>query len=81
MDGGEQTKTCKYYYDLQNKRYETYSTPKTYIDNIAGYTLPEIETSLDGIRDANAWKNKLKTLYDNETEDNLDDAFTFWSTL
>ena len=81
MDGDEQTKTCKYYYDLQNKSYETYSTPKTYIDNIAGYTLPEIETSLDGIRDANAWKNKLKTLYDNETEDNLDDAFTFWSTL
>lgn len=81
MDEGEQTKACKYYYDLQNESFETYSTPKTYIDNVAGYTLPEIEKSLDEVRDANAWKNKLKTLYDNETEDNLDDAFAFWSTL
>lgn len=81
MDGVGKTKKCFKYYDSQKDEFVSYATPKSYIDNVSGYTLLEIEKSLDGVRDANAWKNKLKTLYDNETEDNLDDAFAFWSTL
>lgn len=81
MDDVGLTKTCWYYYDTKKDDFVEYNSPKSYVDNITGYTLPQIEKSLNGARDAISWKNNLKNLYNNETENNLDDAFTFWSTI
>ena len=72
-------KECRYFYDFETGYIDYYATTKNYIDNVSGYTLLEIECSLNGVRNANGWKNNLKNLFNNETENYLDDTFSFWS--
>lgn len=79
MDGVGLTKTSEEFLDTNTDKFDYYSTPKRYIDNVGGYSLIQIETSLKGTRNANDWKNNLKNLFNNETEDYLDAAFDFWS--
>ncbi len=73
MDEAGVEKTSDYY--LKEK------IAKSYIDNVSGYTIKEIESALIGARTFNIWKNQLKSKYpDNATKDHLDAAFTYWSS-
>lgn len=78
MDGTGLRKYAWYYYE--SNKFEHYDDMKSYTDNVSGYTMIQVEASLKGSRDAESWKTNLKKFYDNETEENLDDAFAFWST-
>lgn len=79
IDGKGIRKFCSQYFDMNVGYANYYDTSKDYIDNVEGYSLQEIETSLNGVRNADGWKNNLIKLFDNETEEYLDDAFNFWS--
>lgn len=47
-------------------------------DQVEGYTIVQIENSLIGQSDWTGWKNNIKNLYNNETENNLDALFDAW---
>ena len=48
-------------------------------DQVAGYTIRQIEDALPGQLTWNAWKTNIKNLYNNATENNLDALFDFWN--
>jgi len=48
-------------------------------DQVNGYTIKEIEDALQGKRNWNAWRDNIKNLYENETENNLDALFSYWN--
>jgi hypothetical protein len=48
-------------------------------DNVEDYTIRQIEDALKGQKNWNAWKNNIKNKYNNETENNLDALFNYWS--
>lgn len=54
---------------------------KEYEDRVSGYTITQIEQSLDGVTTIEDWLQNIKTLFDNETKDNLDQAFDYWFSL
>ena len=47
-------------------------------DQVSGYTIQQIEDALIGQLTWSAWKNNIKNLYNNATENNLDALFDFW---
>ena len=47
-------------------------------DQVSGYTLQQIEQALKGAKTFDQWRDNLKNLYDNGTENNLDVLFNFW---
>ena len=50
-------------------------------DEVSGYTLKQIEGALKGAKKMDQLKDNLKTLYDNPTEDKLDELFTFYANI
>lgn len=77
MDGVGLLKKSSYYKEEGKKDQE--KIDKTYIDNVSGYTIKQIEDALTGVETFEDWKNNLKSKYpDNETKENLDAAFTYW---
>ncbi|AWG21746.1 hypothetical protein FFWV33_09435 [Flavobacterium faecale] len=48
-------------------------------DNVDGYTIRQIEDALIGQKKWNDWRDNIKNKYENETENNLDALFIFWS--
>ena len=48
-------------------------------DQVSGYTIRQIEDALDGESSWNGWKTNIKNSYDNETEEKLDDLFSYWN--
>ena len=48
------------------------------IDRVSGYTPKQLEESLKNIASWNAWKNSIKSNYNNPTENNLDELFANW---
>jgi hypothetical protein len=52
--------------------------PVEYFDSVSGYTITQIESALSGAKTVDDWKNNLKNMFNNETENNLDEAFDFW---
>ncbi|MDA3881741.1 MAG: hypothetical protein PF481_00480 [Bacteroidales bacterium] len=73
LDGNKNT--VSYYHST----YNAYSL-KTYNDRVRGYTIRQIEDALIGQRTWNGWRDNIKNKYSNSTEDNLDDAFTYWNS-
>lgn len=55
-------------------------TPNTNlpVDRVSGYTPKQLEASLKNIASWGAWKNSIKTKYNNPTEDFLDELFANW---
>jgi len=51
---------------------------KEYEDSVSGYTMTQIEESLNGAKTNEIWINQLKNIYSNDTEDKLDAAFSYW---
>lgn len=47
---------------------------------VSGYTINQLENSLMDQRTFNNWKNKIKNDYENPTENNLDNVFSYWDT-
>ncbi len=48
-------------------------------DNVSGYTIRQIEDALNEQAKWDAWKTNIKNRYNNETENNLDALFSYWS--
>lgn len=48
-------------------------------DQVAGYTIREIEDALVGQRTWNGWKDNIKNKYNNGTENNLEVLFDYWN--
>ena len=48
-------------------------------DNVNGYSIKQIEDVLSNSSSWDAWKNNLKTKYNNATENNLDALFNHWN--
>ncbi len=47
-------------------------------DNVSGYTIRQIEDALGGNWRWDQWRDKIKKLYNNGTENNLDALFAHW---
>ena len=47
-------------------------------DQVSGYSIRQIEDSLEDERTWNGWENAIRTDHSNPTEGNLDDLFDFW---
>jgi hypothetical protein len=47
------------------------------IDRVNGYTLNQIQNSLNNCRDINCWENKLRNNYNNTTQNNLTELFDY----
>lgn len=69
------SKTTKSYYHSKYSQY----LYKTYKDIVSGYSIKEIENVLSYTSSWNSWKNNLKNKYENETENYMDDAFSYWN--
>jgi hypothetical protein len=71
MDGFKTTSSNyhNYYYEYGYKEYE---------DRVSGYSIMQIEASLNGATTEELWIEHLKNNYNNETENNLDAAFSYW---
>jgi hypothetical protein len=52
---------------------------KSYNDQVNGYTLQQIEQALKSAKTFNQWRDNLKNLYTNGTENNLDATFNYWA--
>lgn len=52
---------------------------KGYFDEVQGYNLQQIEKALRNAKTFNNWRDNLKNLYSNETENNLDETFSYWA--
>lgn len=75
MDGFGTTSSNRYYFEKEK------DLPKSYEDKVSGYTIKQIETAMLGSKTFTDWKNRLKSKYpNNATKDNLDAAFTYWSS-
>lgn len=48
------------------------------IDRVEGYSITQLENALVGAEYWNAWKDNIKSLYHNETEEYLDELFANW---
>jgi len=51
---------------------------KAYQDSVSGYSISQIEASLNNATTIERWILNLKNSYVNETEDKLDKAFSYW---
>jgi hypothetical protein len=47
-------------------------------DQVEGYTIRQLEDALYGQTTWNDWRNVIKNIYNNATENNLDNLFDFW---
>lgn len=66
-----------YYYYTEDDPWK--SLTKHYPDRVQGYTIKQLEDALLGQRTWQGWKNNIKTLYNNATENYLDNAFNHWA--
>ncbi|CAM3802716.1 hypothetical protein FLGE108171_15500 [Flavobacterium gelidilacus] len=51
------------------------------IDRVTGFTLNQIQSSLNNCRDIDCWQNKLRDNYNNPTKDNLRELFDYVHTV
>lgn len=61
--------------DFNQREEHEYNSTDYPIDRVKGYTLKQIEPSLKGVKTLKQWCTKLKEMYDNDTEQYLDELF------
>jgi hypothetical protein len=44
-------------------------------DQVSGYTIRQLEDALVGVKTWNQWRDKIKSMYNNPSENNLDKLF------
>ncbi len=81
MIDGFGTKGTDVWWDFNKDDWGTPRIYRSYNDQVTGYAIRQIEDALLGQRTWNGWKNNIKNLYANETENKLDAAFNYWNTL
>ncbi len=75
IDGSKTTTSIYYYFSKDNEWVVLY---RSYYDQVNGYTIRQIEDALIGQEGWPQWKNNIKYLYNNGTENNLDATFDYW---
>ena len=50
-------------------------------DNVTGYTLPQIEVALKSAQTLDDFISNIKTMYDNPTENNIDELINFYKAI
>ncbi|UUC43885.1 hypothetical protein [Flavobacterium cerinum] len=74
---GFKTRTSSYYFTDSNP----YSLlTRSYQDQVSGYTIRQMEDALQNQKKWDGWKNNIKNMFNNSTENNLDATFAFWNT-
>lgn len=48
------------------------------VDNVAGYTIQQIEQGLRGVSSWSAWRESMKQRHNNPTEENINELFNNW---
>jgi hypothetical protein len=74
---GTKSRTSYFYY--QDEDNEWVYLVKSYSDQVSGYTIRQLEDAINATTTWNNWKNNIKNLYNNATENNLDAAFNYWA--
>lgn len=80
MIDGFGTKWTTAWWDYDTDNWGSPSIYRSYYDHVSGYTIKQIEDALLGQRTWEGWKNNIKNLYNNETENYLDNSFSYWGT-
>src|SRR5690606_6534976 len=62
-------------FDMIDTRNQNSTNVTRPVDNVSGYTPKQLEQCLPGVTTWSAWKNKIKTVHNNPTEDFLDELF------
>lgn len=65
-------------FDMIDTRNQNSTNVTRPVDNVSGYTPKQLEQCLPGVTTWSAWKNKIKTVHNNPTEDFLDELFANW---
>ena len=81
MIDGFGTKGTSRWWDSTNDNWGSPYIYLSYNDQVTGYSIKQIEDALLGQRTWNGWKDNIKNLYNNETENKLDATFDYWNTL
>lgn len=63
--------------DSPSQEYSGYGTFAP-IDQVQGYNIVQIQNALTNVRKLVDWKNNIKDIYDNNTENNLDALYNYW---
>ncbi|WCM41334.1 hypothetical protein MG290_10240 [Flavobacterium sp. CBA20B-1] len=56
----------------------TTAFPNRAVDNVSGYIPKQLEQCLSGVTTWSAWKDKIRTVHVNSTENSLDELFNNW---
>ena len=51
------------------------------IDNVSGYTIKQIEDALKTKRTMNAWRDNIKSMFNNSTENSVDELFLNYTNV
>lgn len=79
MDGFGTTSINKWY-DFSTEAWGTPDISKSYYDQVSGYSIVQIENTLDGQRSWDDWRNVIINMYSNATENKVYEAFSYWNT-
>ena len=79
MDGFGTTTTSKWY-DFSTETWGTPDISKSYNDQVSGYSIVQIENTLNSQRYWDDWRNVIINMYSNATENKVYEAFSYWNT-
>ena len=79
IDGFGNKGTTQYCYEIDGA-YVVANEGLLYYDRVTGYTIKQIENALVGTQTWNAWRDKMRGMYNNSTEVHLNSAFKYWNT-
>ncbi|SEQ08485.1 hypothetical protein SAMN05444005_10633 [Flavobacterium urocaniciphilum] len=75
---GGSTEPSSFYTGVVPDMIDGISSSSSY-DQVSGYTIRQIEDALQGKRNWNIWRDNIKNLHNNATENNLDALFDYWN--
>lgn len=80
MIDGFGSKGTLFWWDYEEEDWGSPNLYKSYYDSISGYTVRQIEDAIEGQKTWSSWKNNIINKFENDTEDSLNNSFTFWNT-
>ena len=80
MIDGFGIKATSTWYDYSTENWGSPPIFMSYLDQVEGYTIRQIEDALIGERYWDNWEINIKNKYNNGTENNLDATFSYWNT-
>lgn len=64
---------------IDNRNQRTAQFPDRPIDRVSGYTIKQLESSLYGATNWNAWRDNIKSQHTNSTSQFVDELFNYWN--